>query len=138
MRMINRSFIVTGSVTLAASLLLVQVCSTICLLSGCGVSPKNLVTQQTKTKQQSHCHPSPAAPAQPPANDSHQCPNHDSDALQSANYLQADVIDQLNLQPVLAEPFFFAISLSPSPQAVSKWKPLRSPPLLAQRAILRI
>lgn len=136
MRMVNRSFIVTGSVALAAGLLLAQVCSAFCLLSGCGATPRNIATQQTRKK--SHCHPSPETPAPPPAQDPHQCPHHEADAIQPASYLQADIADQFHLQPALLEPFFFGLRFYAPPREVSRWKPLRSPPRLPQKTILRI
>ncbi len=136
MRMVNRSFTVICSVALAAGLLLVQVCSTLCLLSGCGAAPKNLVTQQTKKRN--HCHPSPKKPEPPPAQDPHQCPHHEADAIQPASYLQADVADQFHLQPALVEPFLFGLGFYVPPQEVRRWKPLRSPPRFPQYTILRI
>ena len=136
MRMVNRPFIVTGSVALAAGLLLAQVCSAFCLLSGCGATPRNLVTQQTKKK--SHCHSSPETPTQTPAKDPHQCPHHEADAIQPASYLQADVVDQFHLQPALIEPFLFGTGFYTPHQEVSRWKPLRSPPRFPQHTILRI
>lgn len=138
MQRVNRSIIVVCLITLVAGLLLAQTCNAVCLLAGCGASSKKLITQQTRTKEQGHCHASPASPAPSPANDLQQCSHHEADAIQPASYLQADVVAQFNLQPVLVEPFLCGALFFPPSQKVSQWKPLRSPPRLSRHAILRI
>lgn len=127
------------SALLSAALLFMQLCSAICVFSGC------LVTRTAPSAEQedisNHClQTQPAANhhlPQPPTNNQHNCADHEAAVmLPVRNSLSAVV--SLHFPQVVYEPFTTPLANQSVSNSIDIWDSLRSPPRIPQRSVLRI
>ena len=132
------------SALLSAALLFMQLCSAICVFSGCLATRTAPSAEQPSAEQENisnHCHQTqPAANhhlPQPPTNNQHNCADHEAAVmLPVRNSLSAVV--SLHFPQVAYEPFTAQLANQSVSDSIDIWDSLRSPPRIPQRSVLRI